>query len=552
MKLNILLLLFCLCGISATAQELAQSPLKSSYIIYTDIGEENLNVQLAAYSLPSAEPIFAEAGLYRISLKKKKQDMLKAIKHNPDIRIYPDRPVDLRRVPDDPGVGQMWSIKTMHLDKAWNFDMDGVTSNGDTIVLAVIDRGMQVNHEDLASNIWINKAEIPQNNIDDDNNGYIDDYNSYNFRQDTSFLNPDNTHGTPVAGIMGAVGNNQKGGTGIMWSTKLMNLGPAYIASDIIEAMQYIYNRRKAYNESQGASGDFIVAVNCSWGWEPALPSDLPGICNVFNMLNNVGVLVVCAVTNSYKNVEENGDMPSACPQPNVISVTNIDREELIQGGYGDKYVDIAAPGSDNYTCSYDNSYRGFSGTSCATPHITGSIGYLYDIACANNLRNLFTDPAAVAQKMRKIILDNARAIPDAAEKVSSGGVVDLYASAIALQKACGLAKVGPIAINSIYPNPVIHQSFLNIEITHPDFQVYKFEVFNVAGELVDEVNFEANPMSSTYQLDITGYQSGVYFIRFYHCPGNGNIPCGLDNSSGIGAYLKSTDVVTAKFVVLK
>lgn len=126
-----------------------------------------------------------------------------------------------RQDPNDENYNKQWYLRRIQASDAWNTTTGGITINGDTIVVFVIDEGFDILHEDLEENIWINKAETPNNAIDDDLNGYVDDVKGWNL-SDTSGLHIPTEHGTRVAGIIGGVGNNNIGISGINWNVKLI------------------------------------------------------------------------------------------------------------------------------------------------------------------------------------------------------------------------------------------------------------------------------------------------------------------------------------------
>ena len=152
--------------------------------------------------------------------------------------------------------------------EAWNVTQGGVTPSGDTIVICVIDNGVDINHPDLKDNLWVNQAEVPNNNRDDDGNGYTDDYRGWNVDFKSDEVSYINFHGTPVAGLIGATGNNKTGITGINWKVKLMvvtsQIANVLSESRAIEAYSYPLVMRKLYNESKGKKGAFVVATNTS------------------------------------------------------------------------------------------------------------------------------------------------------------------------------------------------------------------------------------------------------------------------------------------------
>lgn len=534
------------------AQEHLSNKISPYYIIYTFQDIEELNSGLTSNGFPAAKAIFADAGLYKIKIDDVQYLKLNAIKADLAIDIYEDTPVVLRRIPDDPGTTNMWSIGAMNLDEAWNFEQDGKTDDGHQIVTAIIDTGVQLDHEDLEENIWVNEGEIPDNDIDDDNNGYIDDYNAYDFQRDIPYLNPNSTHGTAIAGIIGAVANNGTGVAGISWHTKMMNLGPANFPSDIIEALNYIHERRKLFNETGGEQGDFVVAVNCSWGWPDERASDKPHVCSTFTKLGEVGIISAVSVDNPIKDLDDFGDLPADCHSLNMISVTAVDEDLQINGGYGPEMVNIAAPGKNIFTTGPEGKYRNFAGTSAAAPHITGAVAFLYDIACDKLLEEAMTKPGQTASLIKDILLSNAQQVNTLKSRVKDGRFPDLEASANEIMSRCSNANVGKLNILNIFPNPVSSDTKIQIEITHPDFGTYKYDVFNSLGQLVDEVVVEANRESSVHQIDVSGYAAGIYFIRLYRCPGNDNpaISCHVGQYDKLSRYLKNTKVVERKFIV--
>ncbi|HBR86466.1 MAG TPA: peptidase, partial [Candidatus Marinimicrobia bacterium] len=141
-----------------------------------------------------------------------------------------------------------------------------VNALGDTIVVAVVDGGMMLTHTDLVPNLWTNYNEIPGNNIDDDNNGYIDDIHGWDaYSSDGSI--PGDGHGTHVGGIIGAKGNNGSMVTGVNWDVKIMAIaGSSSNTSTVLEAYGYALDQRAMYDSTNGALGAFVVATNSSFG----------------------------------------------------------------------------------------------------------------------------------------------------------------------------------------------------------------------------------------------------------------------------------------------
>ncbi len=103
--------------------------------------------------------------------------------------------IEPRTEPNDPAFSLQWTVERIDLPKVWDITTGGVTARGDTIVLAILDSGFDINHEDLRDNVWINRSEIPGNGLDDDGNDYIDDVTAWNFINNSSTHIPD-AHGT--------------------------------------------------------------------------------------------------------------------------------------------------------------------------------------------------------------------------------------------------------------------------------------------------------------------------------------------------------------------
>jgi len=286
----------------------------------------------------------------------------------PNYIRYPDA------IPDDPSFGSLWGMNnTGQTGGTPDADIDApeawdIATGSDQVVVGVIDTGIDLEHEDLAANLWTNPGEIAGNNIDDDGNGYVDDIHGWDFYSNDS--NPDDTntckHGTHVAGTIGAVGNNGTGVAGVNWNVKLMALrflgGILCTGSDgdSIEAIQY-------------AARNGARILNASWGGGGYSRS-------VEDAIRNSGLLFVAAAGNGgLDGIGDNNDAnpfyPSSYNLADLVSAAATDHNDLRASfsNYGNASVDIAAPGVNVLSTVPNNQYASFSGTSMATPHVSGA-----------------------------------------------------------------------------------------------------------------------------------------------------------------------------------
>ena len=356
---------------------------------------------------------------------------MEQLSKNPDVRVIQNNHTNItlrEAIPDDPFFGQQWAPAIMNLPQAWEeFTTGGVTATGDSIVVAVIDGGADWTHEDL--NCWENAHEIPNNGIDDDGNGYIDDFHGWNAYNHNGYVGSNN-HGTHVSGIIGAVGNNGKGVCGVNWNVKVMPIGGSSSnESIVVEAYSYVLEMRARYNETDGEEGAFIVATNSSFGVDYGNPDDYPIWCSMYDEMGNVGILSCGAGPNMNVNVDVVGDVPSACPGNYLIGITNTTSSDEKYGnaGYGVNNIDLGAPGTSIYSTLPNNNYGNMTGTSMATPQVSGTIALMYAalpeemmIACKN-------DPANFCLSVRHHLLNGADHLPSLDGLVASGRRLNAY-----------------------------------------------------------------------------------------------------------------------------
>ncbi len=379
------------------------------------------------------------------STSAQESKMLEWLRRQPGVRMAQYNHVLENRgslLPDDPLVSQQWQyVNTganggvadadLDADLAWDISTGGLTPAGDTIVVAVIDGGVDKNHSDLAANLWKNYAEIQNDGIDNDNNGYVDDFRGWNVFTGTDNIGGVATgHGTPVSAIVGAKGNNNNGVAGINWNVKIMFVAGGSNEANILESYDYVLKARKRYNASNGAAGAFVVAVNCSWGTDYGQPSEAPLWCAAFDSLGAAGILSVAATANIPVNVDEAGDLPTACPSDYLISVTSLTRadQKAADAAWGATHIDLGAYGQEVFTAGANNSYGAFSGTSFASPQVAGALGLLYSAPCPNLIAVAKTNPAAAALWAKNLVLNSATPNTSLQGITLTGGRLNLYA----------------------------------------------------------------------------------------------------------------------------
>ena len=273
--------------------------------------------------------------------------------------------------PNDPLFPIQWAMHNAgQTGGAPDVDVDAseawdITRGDNTLVVAVLDSGLEINHPDLQLNLWANIAEVPDNHVDDDADGLVDNVNGWNFYNDTNTLDDSDGHGTHCAGIIGATGNNSVGVSGIAPVVKIMplvvmNSYGEVVTSDAVAAMNHAVAKRA------------LVTSN-SYGGTVSTKTEKATIDAAMTQ----GVLVVCAAGNDYpaKNIDSARLYPAAYASANIISVaatTDMDARAVFSN-YGPANVDLGAPGVGILSTLPGGKYGYESGTSMACPLVAGT-----------------------------------------------------------------------------------------------------------------------------------------------------------------------------------
>ncbi|RMB58030.1 T9SS C-terminal target domain-containing protein [Dokdonia sinensis] len=417
-------------------------------------------------------------------------------------------------VPDDPLFAQQWqylqdSDGDIDADLAWDITTGGTTVDGHTIVSAVADGGYQLNHPDMVDRFWVNEAEIEDNGIDDDENGFIDDVNGWNANNNTDNL-PVDSHGTAVAGIIGANGNNGIGVTGVNWDAKIMATLSSGNEAIVVESYDYALQNRLKFNETNGEEGAFVVVTNSSFGIDFGDPADFPLWCDMFDTLGQAGILSCGATINGNQNVDVVGDVPTACPSDYLISVTNTNRQDrkVVSAGFGAETIDLGAPGQGTFTITSGSSYSAFGGTSGATPHVAGTVALLYSAPYEAFMEMALAEPAETALLIKEYILNGVDPNETLEGITVTGGRLNANNSLQLLRSDFDPLSVDEARVQgvSIYPNPTTN--VLNISIK--DGSTWETAtIYGVDGRRLKEVKNTGNSQISTAFLT-----PGTYILK--------------------------------------
>ncbi|NBX49996.1 hypothetical protein EBT25_08640 [bacterium] len=313
----------------------------------------------------------------------------------------------LARMPNDTKYADLWYLPHISAPEAWE-----ITTGSEEVVVAVLDTGIALDHPDLAGNLWSNTGEVAGNGKDDDGNGYIDDTQGWDFVDNDAAPVPElehssdpdaQSHGTVVAGIVGAVGNNHEGYTGIVWNAKIM---PLRILDEYGSGNESDASAAIAYAVRNGAD-----VINLSFAGNEAHAS----LRNAVQHAYQQGVVIVAALGNDARDLNEVPVYP-ACLQGSVsdwvigVAATDADDQETGFTNFGSSCADISAPGEGIYGLGYAERgsraeagelYIGpWSGTSMASPIVAGAAALIvsyYPEISVDNVRSalkLSVDPA--------------------------------------------------------------------------------------------------------------------------------------------------------------
>ncbi|MCX8037832.1 MAG: S8 family serine peptidase [Candidatus Sumerlaeia bacterium] len=354
--------------------------------------------------------------------------------------VEPNYKLHIFVIPNDPNFSLLWGLhNTGQTGGTPDADIDApeawdLHTGNQAVVVAVIDTGVDYTHPDLAANMWQNPNEVPNNGLDDDGNGYVDDIFGYDFVNTDANPMDDNGHGTHCAGTIGAVGNNGVGVVGVNWRTKIMPLkvfdaSGSGDSADIISAI--LYARRmgaKVLSNSYGGGT-----------YEQSFKDAIDATCHA-------GMLFVAAAGNNMTDNDIAPVYPASYSTPNIIAVAATDNHDDLApfSNVGATSVDLGAPGEEIFSTFPGGNYQYMSGTSMATPHVAGAAALLWS-----------SETGAASEPVKRAILNGARPLAALAGKCVTGGVLNLPDSLNLIRHYAGpawLTETPPAPLPFIIP----------------------------------------------------------------------------------------------------
>ena len=301
--------------------------------------------------------------------------------------------VQRRAQPNDPQYGAQWHLAAMNVEPTWSITTGGSTADGKRIAVGIIDTGVQGSHPDLEDNIAVDVFGSEE-------------------------------HGTQVAGVVGAVGNNGTGISGVNWDVDLVSTASGNDLGDVISQFEFCLDQRTIFNQSNGSQGRMIVAVTVSWG--------VPGAdCGfgepLFEALGAAGILMVTSGPNDPTDIDVVDDYPATCPHDNNIVVTSYGPQNEVPFAVGDNTVHLLAPGLDILTTDLGNGYVSIDGNSFAIPAVAGAVALLYSNDCVTFAQGITSAPEATAQQVKQAILSGVSPFPGGNAITITGGKLDVH-----------------------------------------------------------------------------------------------------------------------------
>ncbi len=393
---------------------------------------KGLRSTLGEKAIESIRPFMTDPSVFwlRLSSRESTRDVIHVLREQEGVRlaepnyiyhatIQPAVPLRDEPLPNDPDFAKSWNLLNVgQADAKGQVGIAGADINvfplwqkgirgSSKILVAVIDTGIDWTHPDLKANLYTNPGEagdLATNGKDDDGNGFVDDVHGFNFDKHTGNSNDDNDHGSHCAGVIGAEGNNQLGTSGINWQisllpVKFLDANGYGTLEGAVEAVNYARLMK-------------VRAMSNSWGGTGASQVLLEAV----QQAKDAGILFIAAAGNDSNNNDANPFYPAGFQVDNVISVAATDNRDQLASfsNFGRRTVHVAAPGVNIYSTVKGGKYDTFSGTSMATPHVSGLAALL-----------LSQYPEWDFATLKERIMKTSRIVPGLRRKSASSGRID-------------------------------------------------------------------------------------------------------------------------------
>jgi hypothetical protein len=384
-----------------------------------------------------------------------------------------------------------WQLERAHAPEAWDITTGGITTTGEQLVIAVVDLLFDPNDADF--DLWQNMDEIPNNAIDDDNNGFVDDYDGWSFQNNSDNIPDDPGHGYAMIRTAAAKGNNNMDISGVGWNIKALQLDIDYSEAQAIAAYAYCHQTRADYNNFNGTKGAFLVSVNSSFG-PVGTESEYPVWCAMYDTLGSVGILCPGAVTNSPWQVDIQHDMPADCSSDYTI-ITHSEMEDYSQhGGVSPTRVDIASPSST---------------TSESAAFMTGSVALLWSAACPAMIQAYKDNPASMALAMKNIIISTADQSGVFWNKNVANGRINLFSAAQAVVNSSYCTSIALDAAVGSLVTPMPNVSVCVSQIA-PQFTLANYGTDNLTNATISYQLNDAPAQSIAWTGNLAYYESTI------------------------------------------
>ncbi len=480
-------------GMSSTIALAADPPYAPYELIlkFKHTAQEKDKASLLAEMTASTVRILPGTRIHHVRLANLTvEEALRHYQNDPRLEyVEPNYQIRLCVVPNDPLFASLWNFRNEGQSEgtpgadisavpAWD-----IARSADDILVAVVDSGIDYIHEDLAANMYINPYEIPDNEIDDDANGFVDDFRGWNFAVNNNNPKDNFGHGTAIAGIIGAVGDNGTGVVGVAWDVSIMPIkwAQGYTGNlvDVLAATEYAIMMS-------------VDVMNHSWGEHFSAPP--ASLVDVFQAASDAGILLVCAAGNEGQDVEVEPFYPASLDMPNIVSVAASDPDDTRPSfsNYGSQSIDLAAPGYEIVSTLLNDGYGLFgvggpflpgTGTSFAAPHVAGALALM--------IQHL---PELSMIEIKQRLLASVDPLPSFSGVVLSGGRLNLQQALIG-PDTIPPAAVGDLVATEIGSNWIV----LEWSATGDDGVVGQATAYDVryATFPLDASNFEVAPQAA-------------------------------------------------------